>query len=144
MYRWKHRAARRVTSLFRSKPETDGGDCRPPRSALPMGRMLRLLARSLGFWLVAAAVVAAVVDGAKTIAASSLVITPLAETVALVAAGVRAEAPVVPEDWPWLLSLPLQFLLAAPTVFVLAVPGIVFLVLGAKRRPPSLSREFAA
>ena len=106
--------------------------------------MLRFLARSLGFWLVAAAVVAGVVDGAKTIAASSLVITPLAETVALVAAAVKAEAPIVPEDWPWLLSLPLQFLLAAPTVLVLATPGVALLVLGAKRRPPSLSREFAA
>jgi hypothetical protein len=106
--------------------------------------MLRLLARSLGFWLVAAAVVAGVVDGAKTIAASSLVITPLAETVALVAAAVKAEAPTVPEDWPWLVSLPLQFLLAAPTVLVLATPGVALLVLGAKRRPPSLSREFAA
>jgi hypothetical protein len=105
--------------------------------------MLRFLARSLGFWLVAAAVVAGVVDGAKTIAASTLVITPLAETVSMLAAAAQAQAPVVTEDWPWLLSLPLQFLLGAPTVFVLAAPGIALLVLGAKRRPPSLSREFA-
>ena len=42
--------------------------------------MLRFLSRFLGFWLVAAALVAGVVDGAKSIAASALVITPLAET----------------------------------------------------------------
>ena len=106
--------------------------------------MLRFLARSLGFWLVAAAVVAGVVDGAKTIAASSLVITSVSETLALIAAAGKAEASSIPENWPWLFSLPLQFLLAAPTVFVLGAPGIALLVLGAKRRPPSLSREFAA
>ena len=106
--------------------------------------MLRFLARSLGFWLVAAAVVAGVVDGAKTIAASSLVITPVLETLAMIAAAGKAAPPAIPENWPWLLSLPLQFLLAAPTLFVFGAPGVAFLVLGAKRRPPSLSREFAA
>jgi hypothetical protein len=106
--------------------------------------MLRFLARTLGFWLVAAAIVAGVVDGAKTIAASSLVITPLSETIAMIAAAGKAEAPAIPADWPWLFALPFQFLLAAPTVFVVGAPGIALLVLGAKRRPPSLSREFAA
>jgi hypothetical protein len=106
--------------------------------------MLRLLARTLGFWLVAAAVVAGVVDGAKTIAASSLVITPLSDTIAMIAAAGKAEAPAIPESWPWVISLPLQFLLAAPTMFVLGAPGIALHGHGAKRRPPSLSREFAA
>jgi hypothetical protein len=42
--------------------------------------MFRFLSRFLGVWLVAAALVAATVDGAKSIAASSLVLTPFGET----------------------------------------------------------------
>ena len=52
--------------------------------------MLRFLSRFLGFWLVAAAVVMGVVDGAKSIAASAVVTTSLAEVWALVA-GARRE-----------------------------------------------------
>ncbi len=45
---------------------------------------------------------------------------------------------------PWPLDVPLAWLMAAPTAAVLAVLGVAFLVLGARRRRPFLSREFAA
>lgn len=104
--------------------------------------MLRFACRFLGFWLIAAAVVAAVVDGAKSIAASSLVTTSVGETWATLAplGGGEPAALAVPGPLNYLL----QWLLAAPAVAALAIPGAVFLILGAKRRPPSLSREFAA
>jgi hypothetical protein len=107
--------------------------------------MLRFATRFLGFWLVAGALVVAVVDGAKSIAASSLVTTSLGETWATIAAlGAGESATATPLTAPWPFDMPLQWLLAAPTVAVLAIPGVALLILGAKRRPPSLSREFAA
>jgi hypothetical protein len=105
--------------------------------------MLRFLSRFLGFWLLAAAVVAAVVDGAKSIAAASLVTTSVGEdwtTLASLGSGSEVNLPTA----PWPLDLALQWLLAAPSVVILAALGATFLVLGAKRRPPALSREFAA
>jgi hypothetical protein len=108
--------------------------------------MLRFLARLLGFWLVAAALVAAVVDGAKSIAASGLVLTPVAETwAALVAlAGGEEMSGQTALEMPWPLDVAFAWLLSAPSVVVLAVVGIFFLVVGAKRRRSSLGREFPA
>ena len=107
--------------------------------------MLRFASRFLGFWLVAAALVAAVVDGAKSIAASGFVTTSVGETWAAIAAFGAAEPTTpAPLSAPGLLDMPLQWLLSAPTVAVLGIVGAVFLILGAKRRPPALSREFAA
>src|SRR5882672_8070276 len=104
--------------------------------------MLRFASRFLGFWLVAAAVVAGVVDGAKSIAASHLVTTSVGQTWALIT-GLGGGEPAMP-NVPWPLDMPLAWLLAAPVVAVLAIVGAALLILGAKRRPPSLSREFAA
>lgn len=107
--------------------------------------MLRFASRFLGFWLVAAALVAAVVDGAKSIAASRLVTTSVGETWMMIAAfGAGGPAAAQPLTAPWLLDVPLQWLLAAPTIAIFGLLGVAFLILGAKRRPPSLSREFAA
>ncbi|MGH6924113.1 MAG: hypothetical protein ACRED5_10275 [Propylenella sp.] len=108
--------------------------------------MLRFVARFVGFWLVAAALVAAVVDGAKSIAASSLVMTPLIETWTIVATffGWEELAEATPPSAPWPLDVFLAWLFAAPTVALLAVIGVSLLLLGARRRRPSLSREFAA
>jgi len=108
--------------------------------------MLRFIARFFGFWLVAAALVAAIVDGAKSIAASALVTTPLFETWTTIAAlmGAQDAAEATPPNAPWPLDLALAWLLAAPSVVVLAVIGVALLVVGAKRRRPSLGREFAA
>jgi hypothetical protein len=106
--------------------------------------MLRFASRFLGFWLVAAAVVAAVVDGAKSIAASALVTTSVGEAWTVIASVAAGDSGAVPLSPPWPLDLPLQWLLAAPAVVVLGALGAAFLILGAKRRPPSLSREFAA
>jgi hypothetical protein len=106
--------------------------------------MLRFASRFLGFWLVAAALVAGVVDGAKTIAASSLTLTSVAETWGLIQAAAGGPPAMEPIAARWPLDVALEFLLAAPTVVVLGTLGAFFLIIGAKRRPPSLSREFAA
>ncbi len=107
--------------------------------------MLRFFSRALGFWLLAAGLVAAVVDGAKSIGASAFVTTSLAETWAAIAA--LNEAGAVPPDvgaLPWPFNILLGWLFAAPTVAVLVVPGVLLLAAGAKRRRHNLGREFAA
>jgi hypothetical protein len=108
--------------------------------------MLRFIARSLGYWLVAAALVAAIVDGAKSIAASGLVLTPLFETWASIAAlaGWEASAGALADYILWPFDILFVWMLSAPTVVVLAAFGALLLALGAKRRRPSIGREFAA
>jgi hypothetical protein len=117
-----------------------------PRRAiiLTFASMFRFLARFLGFWLVAAALVAAVVDGAKSIAASAFVTTPLAEAWAAVArlTAEGGDAPAAPPAWP--LDVALAWLGAAPTFAALAAIGVVLLVLGSRRRRPYLDRKYAA
>ena len=107
--------------------------------------MVRLLSRVLGVWLLAAALIIAVVDGAKSIAASSFILTPLAETWGTVAgwAGVRsAGADAAAQPWP--LDVALAWLWAAPTVAVLAALSFVFLAAGRRRRERTYGRPFAA
>ena len=107
--------------------------------------MLRFLSRFLGIWLLAAALVMAVVDGAKSIAASHLVLTPLSETWAMLAAlGEASGAEAVDAArLPWPLDAALPLLFSVPTVAALAVPALLFLVAGRKRRRFSISREYA-
>jgi hypothetical protein len=104
--------------------------------------MLRFLSRLAGYWLVAGALVAAVVDGAKSIAASALVTTPLSESWAALAPLLDIE-PAAPAAPPWPLDIGLAWLLAAPTTAVLMALGILFLVVGRKRRPASFTGEYA-
>ena len=111
--------------------------------------MLRFIARFAGYWLIAAALVAAVVDGAKSIAASALVLTPLAETWATLSAnGEGGGEAVVPPSAGAPGAEPLdavvQWLLAAPTAAVLGIIGFLLLAAGRRRRRPALGREFAA
>ncbi len=108
--------------------------------------MLRFLARFLGYWLVAAALVAVVVDGAKSIAASAFVTTPLADTWALIeplVAGGHAAEPAAAAPAPWPLDVAAAWLLAAPTAAVAAALGVLLLRAGRKRRAASFGREFA-
>ena len=104
---------------------------------------MRLIARFLGFWLVAAALVAAVVDGAKSIAASAFVTTPLAETWSVLATPSGTDAASAAAALPWPLNILFGWLLAAPTIAVLLVPGVLLLIAGAKRKRHPLGREFA-
>jgi hypothetical protein len=104
--------------------------------------MLRFLSRLVGYWLVAGALVAAVVDGAKSIAASALVTTPLSESWATLAPLLSIE-PTAPTPPPWPLDVALAWLLAAPTAAVLIALGILFLIAGRKRRPAPFAGEYA-
>lgn len=109
--------------------------------------MLSFLSRFVGIWFIAAGLIAAIVDGAKSIAGSALVLTPLAQTWATLAglgSGRDSAATEANVSAPWPLSLVLTWLATAPTVAVLAALGIFFLVAGRRRRSAYLGREFAA
>jgi hypothetical protein len=108
--------------------------------------MLRFFARFIGLWLLAGGLVAAVVDGAKSIAASGITLTPLSETYATLAAygSQTPAAEIAIPTAPWPFGLPLAWLMASPTAAVLGILGAALLILGARRRRPFLSREFAA
>jgi hypothetical protein len=107
--------------------------------------MLRLLARFIGYWFVAGAIVMAVVDGAKSIAASALVTTPLAESWAILFAATEetASAAGAPLTLDGPAGTALNWLFAAPTAAVLAALGFLFLLAGAKRRRALFSHELA-
>jgi hypothetical protein len=107
--------------------------------------MLRWFVRFVGLWLVAGALVAAVVDGAKSIGASRLVLTSVAETWTTMAEFGEAESVVFePPSAPWPLDILLDWLYAAPSAAVLAVLGFLLLVAGQRPRRPQLGPEFAA
>ncbi len=109
--------------------------------------MLSFLSRFVGVWLIAAALIVSVVDGAKSIAASGLVLTPLAESWATIAALGGGGSPgdaAAASSAPWPVGLIAPWLATAPTAAVLAVLGFVFLAAGRRRRSPYRGREFAA
>ncbi len=105
--------------------------------------MLRFLARFLGVWLIAGALVAGVVDGAKSIAASTVALTSLSESWAGLAR-LLGEAETPPERAaPWPFDAIMAWLFSAPTFAVLAVAGAALLAAGRRRRSTYLGREYA-
>ena len=109
--------------------------------------MIRFLLRCLGFWVFAAALVASVLDGVKSIAASAIVVTPLSETwVAVSPASADAARAAVtdglgqPLAWEFISS----WILGAPTALALGVLGFLLIAAGRKVRHDRFSREFVA
>ena len=102
--------------------------------------MIRFVARFLGLWLIAGALVALVVDGAKTVAASALTTTSIDETWAYAGPEGRAaaekwiKAEVEPTVGTWLWDPALRTVLAVPTFAVLGVAGGLLGWAGRKRR----------
>jgi hypothetical protein len=106
--------------------------------------VLRFICRFLGVWLLAAGLVTTVIDGAKTLAASELVTTPVAESWALLAGeGAAGAEPREPLAAPWPFDIAAAWLLAAPTALVLFAAAVLLLIVGRRRRPQRLTREFA-
>jgi len=102
--------------------------------------MIAFLFRFVGIWLIAGALVAVVVDGAKSIAASSLTVTPLGLTwFALSPASLMTTQGFVQQTVEsyvghWLWDPVIQWILLMPSWAVLGVVGGVLAYLGRKRR----------
>jgi len=102
--------------------------------------MIAFLSRFVGIWLIAGALVAVVVDGAKTIAATSLTVTPLGLTwftlspTTLMAAQGFVQQTVESYIGHWLWDPLIQWLLLLPSWAVLGAVGGTLAYLGRKRR----------
>ena len=97
--------------------------------------MLAFLARSIGLVLLAVAVVSAVLDLTRTVAASAPVVTPLGESWISVSPGTRALAQQAVSERvaPFLWDGPVTWLLALPTWAVFGALACLFLWLGHRR-----------
>lgn len=97
---------------------------------------MRFLARFVGLWLLAAALVFAVIDGARSIAGSEMSLTPLGATWSGTApASLESVEMFFTErlgaDWFW--EGPAQSVLAVPTWGVLAILGLFLVLVGRPR-----------
>ena len=98
--------------------------------------MFTFLIRTLGLWLVAGAVVAAVIDGMKTIASGGLVLTPMITTWSDLspASFAGAKALVATYLHPAVWDTVIQWVLILPTWAVLSAFGSVLVALGSPRK----------
>jgi len=102
--------------------------------------MFAFLARFVGLWLIAGALVALVVDGTKTIAASRLTVTPLGLAWFSVSPSslmrtqefVQREVEAYIGHWLW--DPIMQWILLAPTWVVFGVLGGWLVYIGRRRR----------
>ena len=107
--------------------------------------MIRFLFRFVGYWLLAGALVAAIIDGSKSIAASALVTTPFGQHFQQLAPSLlqRLEFGIQNNlGLPWLWDLVFINVLAWPSFAVLGVLALIFLMIGRRKRPPVVGDDF--
>jgi hypothetical protein len=110
--------------------------------------MIAFLASFVGLWLIAAGLVAVVVDGTKSIAASQMTITPLGQTwfalsrssLTAFQAGIRQNLDATLGPWIW--DILIQPVLSLPTWAVLGMLGAILVWAGQphgrRRRRPQM------
>lgn len=104
---------------------------------------MRLFLRLLGTWLIGMALILVIIDGTRTLAASSLVMTPLAETWTALHAQSLADfrAFLASRFFGPVLEGPVDVILALPGWIVLGVPGAFIAWLGRTRRARVFVRQ---
>jgi hypothetical protein len=98
--------------------------------------MIRFLFRSVGFFALAAAFLLVIYDGTKSIAGNAVFITSvrsLWET--FNAASLQSLRPLIEQAGPYVWDPVFVTFLNAPSWAALGILGIVFILLGRKRRP---------
>ncbi len=106
--------------------------------------MIRFLFRFLGYWLLAGALVAAIIDGSKSIAASSLVITPLGQHFQQLAPTLlqRLEFGIQNNlGLPWLWDVLFVNILTWPSFADLGVLALILLVVGRRKPTPAVAED---
>jgi hypothetical protein len=98
--------------------------------------MIRFVFRFFGFWLLAAAFVAVVYDGARAIAGSQVTFTKLGDTWnAIHSTSLQSLQPVIERNvGVWLWDPVMLNILVSPTWAVFGVLGILFILLGRRKR----------
>ena len=103
--------------------------------------MIAFLARFVGLWFIAGALVAVVVDGTKTIAASRLTVTPLGlawytmSPSSLMATQTFVQQRIEAYIGHWLWDPAIQWILQMPSWLVFGAIGAMLAYLGRKRQP---------
>ena len=97
--------------------------------------MLHFISRTIGIWLLAAAVVAGVVDGMKSIASTRIILTSAGQFWSTVSPGSLASAQaslhrLAPKLWDTVAAPTLQL----PVWAVFLALGVLFMLLGIRRR----------
>jgi hypothetical protein len=106
--------------------------------------MIRFLFRLVGYWFLAGALVAAIIDGSKSIAASSLVTTQFGQHFQQLAPTLlqRMEFGIQNNlGLPWLWDIVFVNVLAWPSFLVLAVFTLIFLLIGRPKRAPAIAED---
>jgi len=96
---------------------------------------MRLIVRTVGTWLLSIAVILAVIDGTKSLAANAVVTTPLGELwTSLNASSLQwVQAFLESRFFGPILTPMLASLLTVPSFIVIGVPAIVLAFLGRSR-----------
>ena len=98
--------------------------------------MIRFFFRVIGFFLLAGAFAALVIDGTRSIAGGMLSLTPLGATIAWLApAKFAALKPLIDHLNPYLWNLVMVHLLLLPTWLVIGGFGTLIMALTQKRQP---------
>jgi hypothetical protein len=108
--------------------------------------MIRLLFRFFGYWLLAGALIAAIIDAARSIAASALVTTAFGQHFQQLAPALlqRLEFGVSNNlGAPWLWDAVFVNILSWPTFAVFAILALIFLIIGRRKRAPVVGDDFA-
>jgi len=101
--------------------------------------MISFLARFVGLWLIAGALVALVIDATKTIAASTLITTPLGlawfslSPASLMQTQEFVQRRIESYIGHWLWDPLIQWILMAPTWIVFGIVGALLIYLGRRR-----------
>ncbi len=107
--------------------------------------MIRFLFRFFGYWLLAGALIAAIIDGSKSIAASSLVTTLFGQHFQQLAPTLlqRLEFGISNNlGAPWLWDVVFVNILSWPSFIVLGVLALIFLIIGRRKRVPVVGDDF--
>lgn len=104
---------------------------------------MRLLFRIIGTWLLGMAVILLIIDGTRSLAASTIVFTSLGETWATIHAESLVEVRnfLASRFFGPLLESGIEFILALPGWLVLAIPGVLIAWMGRTRRARIFIRQ---
>ncbi|CAN0600082.1 unnamed protein product [Laminaria digitata] len=104
---------------------------------------MRLLFRIIGTWLLGMAVIPLIIDGTRSLAASTIVFTSLGETWATIHADSLVEVRnfLASRFFGPLLESAIEFILALPGWLVLAIPGVLIAWMGRTRRARIFIRQ---
>ncbi len=106
--------------------------------------MIRFLFRFLGYWVLAGALVAAIIDGSKSIAASSLVTTPLGQHFQQLAPTLLQRLEFGIQNnlaLPWLWDTVFVNILIWPSFADLGVLALILLVVGRRKRARAVTED---